>query len=113
LGGAHPTDGSDSTGGLTAATQVVVHMRAGPRTKMTVTEYDAPRRWVWEGRSLGVTTLFEHKLEEIGEGCTRIWFLAWMSGPLAGPGGSIFERVMRRYLASALPKLKGEIEAGD
>jgi hypothetical protein len=55
-------------------------------------------------------TRFEHRLEPIGEGRTRIWFLAWMSGPFAGPGGWIFGRMMSRYLAAALPKLKAEIE---
>ncbi len=98
-------------GELTASTQVMLHMRAGPRTLMIVTEYEPPRRWVWEGRSFGITTLFEHKLEEIGAGQTRIWFLAWVSGPLAGPGGWTFGKMIRRYLARALPKLKGEIEA--
>lgn len=68
-------------GDLTDSTQVVLHMRAGPRTKMIVTEYDPPQRWVWEGRSFGVTTRFEHKLEEIGGGRTRIWFLdEWAAG---------------------------------
>ncbi len=100
-------------GELTAATQVLLHMRAGPRTKMIVTEYDPPRRWVWGGRSLGVTTRFEHKLEEIGHERTRIWFLACVSGPLAGPGGWMFGRMMRRYLARALPKLKGAIETAN
>ena len=100
-------------GDLTDSTQVVLHMRAGPRTKMIVTEYDPPQRWVWEGRSFGVTTRFEHKLEEIGGGRTRIWFLAWMSGPLAGPAGWTFGKMMRRSLAQALPKLKGEIEAAN
>lgn len=95
---------------LTASTHVMLHMRAGPRTLMIVTEYEPPRRWVWEGRSFGMTTRFEHKLEEIGEGRTRIWFLAWVSGPLSGPGGWIFGKMMHRYLALALPKLKGEIE---
>lgn len=97
-------------GELTASTQVMLHMRAGPRTKMIVTEYDPPRRWVWEGKSFGMTTTFEHRLEEAGEGGTRIWFLAWVSGPLSGPGGWIFGKMMHRYLARALPKLKAEIE---
>jgi hypothetical protein len=98
-------------GELTASTKVVLHMRAGPRTTMTVTEYNPPRRWVWEGRSFGVTTRFEHKLEELGEGRTRVWFLAWVSGPIAGPVGWSFGKMMHRYLGRALPKLKAEIEA--
>jgi hypothetical protein len=98
-------------GELTASTQVLLHMRAGPSTNLIVTEYDPPRRWVWEGRSFGVTTRFEHALEEIGEARTRIWFLAWMSGPLAGPGGWVFGKMMHRYLCRALPKLKREMEA--
>lgn len=98
-------------GQLTARTEVVLHMTVGFRTKMTVTEYDRPRRWLWEGRSLGTITRFEHKLEQVGEERTRIWFLAWMGGPLSGPAGWMFGRMMRRYLAVALPKLKAEIEA--
>jgi hypothetical protein len=86
-------------------------MRAGPRTTMKVTEYDPPHRWVWEGRSMGMTTRFEHKFEEVAQGRTRIWFLAWTSGPLSFVGGRIFGKMMRRYLAVALPKLKAEIEA--
>ncbi|MGH2722236.1 MAG: hypothetical protein ACRDJO_11660 [Actinomycetota bacterium] len=100
-------------GELTASTEVVLHMRAGPGTKMVVTQYDPPQCWVWEGRSFGVTTRFEHTFEDIGEGRTRIWFLAWMNGPLAGPVGWIFGKTMHRYLADALPELKGEIEGAD
>lgn len=97
-------------GNLTSSTRVVLHMRAGPRTTMTVTEYDPPKRWVWEGKSFGTMTRFEHQLEPVGEGHTRIWFLAWMSGPFARPGDWIFGKMMSRYLATALPKLKKEIE---
>jgi hypothetical protein len=98
-------------GELAAETRVVLHMRAGPRASMTVTEFDAPRRWVWEGRSLGVTTRFEHRLDEVAESRTRVWFLAWMSGPLSLPAGWAFGTMMHRYLLRALPKLKDEIEA--
>ena len=98
-------------GTLTAETKVDLQMRAGPRNTMVVTEYDPPRGWVWEGRSMGVTTRFEHRFEELEAGQTRIWFLAWVSEPLAGPGGWMFGRMMRRALGVALPKLKAEIEA--
>ncbi|HWL66435.1 MAG TPA: SRPBCC family protein, partial [Actinomycetota bacterium] len=54
-------------GELTASTQVVVRMRAGPRNKMTVTEYDPPHRWVWEGKAFGITTRFEHEFEALDE----------------------------------------------
>ncbi len=77
---------------------------------MTVTEYEPPRRWVWEGRSFGTVTRFEHRFEPLGDTGTRIWFLAWMGGPLARPGGWWFGRMMRRHLSRALPKLKAEIE---
>ena len=100
-------------GDLTASTQVLLHMSAGPRNNMIVTEYDPPNRWVWEGRSFGVTTLFEHKFEEIDQNRTRIWFLASMSGPLALLVGPIFGRMMHRYLSRALPKLKSQMEAAD
>lgn len=100
-------------GDLTASTQVILHMRAGPRNKMIVTEYDPPHRWVWEGRSFGVTTRFEHKFEAIDENRTRIWFLAGMSGPLSFLTGGLFGRMMHRYLTRALPKLKSEMEASD
>ncbi|MFN2556637.1 MAG: SRPBCC family protein [Nitriliruptorales bacterium] len=97
-------------GELTASTEVLLHMRAGPRTKMVVTEYDPPTRWVWEGTSYGVTTRFEHRFEELGDGQTRIWFLGWSAGPLSGPGGWMFGKMMHRYLARALPRLKAEME---
>lgn len=98
-------------GELTAETKVTLQMRAGPRNTMVVTDFDPPRSWAWEGRSMGVTTRFEHRFEELEGGPTRIWFLAWVSGPLAGPGGWIFGRMMKRALGIALPKLKAEIEA--
>ena len=97
-------------GELTADTRVVLHMSAGPRATMKVTEYDPPHRWVWEGRSMGVTTRFEHKFEEVDDARTRIWFQAWTSGPLSFIGGRIFGRMMPRYLTVALPRLKAEIE---
>ncbi len=98
-------------GELTAETSVVLQMDAGPRTTMKVKEYDPPRSWVWEGRSMGVTTRFEHRFEEVDEGRTRIWFLAWTSGPLSFIGGRVFGKMMHRYLTTALPKLKAEIES--
>ncbi len=101
----------DPPGRLTDSTEVMLHMRAGPRTKMFVTEHDPPLCWVWEGTSYGVTTIFEHRFDEIDQGTTRIWFLAWMRGPLAGVAGWIFGRMMRRNLARALPRLKAEMEA--
>jgi len=97
-------------GALTASTSVILFMRRGPRTTMTVTEYEPPRRWVWEGRSLRTVTRFEHRFERLGDASTRIWFLAWMGGPFARLGGWWFGRMMKRYLAIALPKLKAEIE---
>jgi len=99
-------------GVLTASTRVVLHMRAGPRATMTVTEYEPPKRWVWEGRSFMTLTRFEHRFEPLEDGRTRIWFLAWMSGPFARPGGWWFGRMMHRSLSRALPKLKAEIEEG-
>lgn len=98
-------------GNLTDSTSVVLHMSNGVRTTMTVTEYEPPRRWVWEGRSFGTLIRFEHRFEPLEDGRTRIWFLAWMGGPLATPGGWWFGRMMRRYFKSAFPKLKAEIEA--
>ncbi len=98
-------------GELTAETKVKLQMRAGPRNTMVVTDYEPPRSLVWEGRSMGMTTRFEHKFEELDGGRTRIWFLAWVSEPLAGPGGWI-GRMMKRALGVALPRLKAEIEAG-
>lgn len=98
-------------GELTSETEVVLHMKMGARTRMRVTEYDPPRRWMWEGKGFGTTIRFEHALEPVGEGRTRVWFLAWMGGPLSGPGGWTFGRMMRRYLSAALPALKAEIES--
>lgn len=92
-------------------TEVVVHMRAGPATRIYVTEYEPPRRWVWEGTSYVVTTRFEHRLDEVDPQKTQIWFLAWVEGPMARVGGWIFGKMMHRYPARALPRLKAEIEA--
>ncbi len=98
-------------GNLTGSTSVKMHMSNGMRTTMTVVEYDPPHRWVWEGRSMGTVTRFEHRFEPVEDGRTRIWFLAWMGGAFAGPGGWWFGRAMRRYLSRAFPKLKAEIES--
>lgn len=97
-------------GPLSDSTSVLLHMRNGARTTMVVTEFEPPRRWVWEGRSFMTVTRFEHRFEPVGEGRTRILFLAWMGGPMARPVGWMFGRMMRRYLARGLPKLKAEIE---
>jgi len=97
-------------GTLTGSTTIVLHMRIGAKTTMKVTEFEPPRRWVWEGRSFGTLIRFEHRFEPLGDGRTRIWFLAWMSGPFARPGGWWFGRMMRRYLSVGFPKLKAEIE---
>lgn len=54
-------------------------------------------------------TRFEHGFEPLGDRQTRVWFLAWMSGPFARPGGWWFGLMMRGYFA-LFPKLKAEIE---
>lgn len=100
----------DPVGELTGSTEVMLSMRAGPRTRMVVTDYDPPRSWVWEGTSYGVTTRFEHRFEELDAGETRIWFLASTSGRLAGVVGWMFGKLMHRNLARVLPRLKAEME---
>ena len=98
------------SGALTESTSVILQMRNGAKTTMVVTEFEPPRRWVWEGRSFETLTRFEHQFEPVDGGGTRIWFLAWMSGPIAGPMGWIYGRMMKRNLARGFPKLKAEIE---
>ncbi len=97
-------------GELTESTAVVLDMRAGPKVRMVVTEYDPPHSWVWEGHSFGTTTRFEHRFEQVADERTRIWFLAWMDGPMAGLAAWAFGKVMHRNLSVALPRLKSEME---
>lgn len=101
----------EPAGELTESTTVVLHMRHGPRVRMVVTEYEPPHGWVWEGRSFGTTTRFEHRFDRVAHDRTRIWFLAWMDGPVADLAAWVFGRVMHRNLSVALPRLKSEMEA--
>lgn len=100
----------DRPGAVTASTEVVLLMHAGPMARMVVTGHDPPRSWAWEGDSPGVTTMFEHRFDEIDEDRTRISFLAWMDGLLAPVYAPVVGAVMHRNLARTLPRLKAEIE---
>lgn len=113
LGGSHQTDGANSTwrpdgfdSGLTAHASRPAQQDDRDRVR------PAPPLGLG-GKSLGITTRFEHKFEAIDENSTRILFLAWMSGPMSFLARGIFGRMMHQYLTRALPKLKSEMEASD
>ena len=67
-----------------------------PRT-WTVTEYDEPKRFVWETRGVGLHMVATHDIEPTAGGCRNR-----LGIELSGPMGAVFGRLVGRRIAATI-----------
>jgi hypothetical protein len=68
-----------------------VKLKGYPPSTTTITEVDAPARWVSTARAPGLTLTYEHVIEATAGGCT-ITERALMSGPLSAIAARLIGR---------------------
>lgn len=96
--------------GLTA--RVRIKQPRFPNVVWTVTELTPGASWSWTARSPGATTIASHRLEELGDGRTRVVQIIDQRGPLGVLVGLATRRLTRRYLAMEAAGLKQRVESG-
>ncbi|WP_406036654.1 SRPBCC family protein [Micromonospora sp. NBC_00898] len=77
-----------------------------------VTEFDPPRRLVWESAAPGVRSRGEHRLTSLPDGRVRVELALAQTGPLAALVGLLAGRVFRRYLRQEADGLRRRCERG-
>lgn len=95
-------------------------MRVGRRARLVqprlgsavyeVTELDPEKSFVWSRRSPGVTTVAGHYVTPQPDGTTLLTLSIEHSGPLAGLGRLLTDRLTRRYLETEARGLKAYSE---
>jgi len=75
-----------------------------------VTEYQPPRRFVWQARSPGVLMIAAHTIEEAPAGRSHVVLRFSFAGLLGAPIGWLFCSITKRYLAQELASLKLMVE---
>jgi hypothetical protein len=75
-----------------------------------VTDLEPDRRFAWETRAGGVTTVGDHLVEPDGAG-SRITLILRMRGPLSGVMGLLMGGVARRYAAMELEGFRAAADA--
>lgn len=83
-----------------------------PAVVWRVTDLEPGRSFAWQGESLGVTTLADHRLVEDPAGGVTATVGIRQSGPLAGLVGLLGGRLARRYVDTEAASLKRCCEAG-
>ncbi|MEV4119582.1 SRPBCC family protein [Micromonospora sp. NPDC049645] len=77
-----------------------------------VTELTDRREFVWVSDAPGVRTAGEHRLLPLPDGRTRVELAIDQSGPLAGPIGWLYGRLLRRYVRMEADGLRRRCERG-
>jgi hypothetical protein len=101
----------DPPGALTATTRGRLTLKPAVPTTFRVTALDAPHSWSWRGTFMGTTLDYDHRIEPIGQGGTRITFTIDGSGATSRVVGPVFARVYGRILDRAIPNLVDELDA--
>ena len=85
------------TGPLTAGDTAVVHQPRQRPATWTVTEIEAPHRFVWTRSLLGVTMIAGHHLTDTDDGCEQT-----LTIDLDGRGARLLARLVGRAIATAI-----------
>lgn len=84
-------------GPLTVGSTARIKQPGQPRRTWTVTEMDAPRRFVWETHGTGMRMVATHDIEPTGTGCRNT-----LAIDLSGPVGAVVGAVGGRRIASTI-----------
>ena len=89
----------------------VLHLANGMKPAFRVTEFNPPRNWIWVGRFLWLTVIYDHKFEELDAGHTKVTFIVQGTGFGASVLGPLFAKLYRGSLEKAIPLLIAEMNA--
>jgi hypothetical protein len=101
----------DPPGDLTPTTRGRLVLKPAIPTTFRMTALAAPHSWSWRGSFLGTTLDYDHRIEPVSDGGTRITFTIDGSGATAKVVGPVFARVYGRILDRAIPHLIDELDA--
>ena len=96
---------------VTAGTAGVVRLRNGVRSRFVVSTFSDGERWLWTGSFLWLRIDYDHVLEAVSEGRTRITFDVAVGGLGVASIGRFFAWIYGRNLDKAIPNLVAELEA--
>jgi hypothetical protein len=89
----------------------VLHLANGMKPAFRVTEFNPPRNWIWLGRFLWLTMIYDHQFEELDAGHTKLTFIVQGTGFGASVLGPFFAKLYRGSLEKAIPLLIAEMNA--
>jgi Polyketide cyclase / dehydrase and lipid transport len=89
----------------------VLHLVNGMKPAFRVTEFNPPRNWIWVGRFLWLTVIYDHQFEELDAGHTKLTFIVQGRGFGARILGPFFAKLCRGSLEKAIPLLIAEMNA--
>ncbi len=89
----------------------VLHLANGMKPAFRVTEFNPPRNWIWVGRFLWLTVIYDHQFEELDAGHTKVTFIVQGTGFGARVLGPLFAKLYRGSLERAIPLLVAEMNA--
>ncbi|MFL5339742.1 MAG: SRPBCC family protein [Gemmataceae bacterium] len=98
-------------GELGPQSQGVLHLTNGMKPAFRVTEFNPPRNWIWVGRFLWLTVIYDHQFEELDSGHTKLTFAVQGAGFGARILGPLFAKFYRGTLEKAIPLLVAEMNA--
>src|SRR6266581_2305567 len=89
----------------------VLHLTNGMKPAFRVTEFNPPRNWIWVGKFLWLTVIYDHQFEELDAGHTNLTFIVRATGFGASVLGPLFAKFYRGSLEKAIPLLVAEMNA--
>ena len=89
----------------------VLHLANGMKPAFRVTEFNPPRNWIWVGRFLWLTVIYDHQFEKLDAGRTKLTFIVQGTGFGASVLGPLFAKLYRGSLEKAIPLLITEMNA--
>ena len=101
-----PLDGTS----IAPGSRFVVYQPKLRPTTWKVTQFEVPRRFVWEARSPGLLMVAEHAIAPQASGSSAVLLRFSFGGLFGGLIGSLFRSITERYLAQEASALKNTVE---
>ena len=89
----------------------VIQLTNGLKTAFSVTEFNPPRSWKWEGAFLWLTIRYDHVFDALEEQKTKLTWVVVGEGFGTSVLGRIFAAIYGRNLDRAIPLLVAELQA--
>lgn len=99
--------GSDA---LLIGSRYKIHQPGLSPAVWVVTEFDPPKRFVWESRMPGVVSLGDHVIENVDDGTVKVTLRLEFSGFLSGVVAGFYGSLTQRYIEKEAQTLKLMVE---